>query len=57
MLMRTPLAGERAYVLDRAGRMLPAGTPGELWIGGAGVARGYRGRPELTDAAFTSAVS
>ncbi|MFC7642120.1 AMP-binding protein [Streptosporangium lutulentum] len=31
----TPLAGERAYVLDRAGRMLPAGTPGELWIGGA----------------------
>ncbi|MFJ2028579.1 amino acid adenylation domain-containing protein [Streptosporangium sp. NPDC087985] len=49
----TPLAGERAYVLDRAGRMLPAGTPGELWIGGAGVARGYRGRPELTAAAFT----
>ncbi|MGV9773837.1 amino acid adenylation domain-containing protein [Streptosporangium sp. NPDC003464] len=48
-----PLAGERAYVLDRAGRVLPAGTPGELWIGGAGVARGYRGRPELTAAAFT----
>jgi amino acid adenylation domain-containing protein len=49
----TPLAGERAYVLDRAGRVLPAGTPGELWIGGAGVARGYRGRPETTAAAFT----
>ncbi|GAT70599.1 non-ribosomal peptide synthetase [Planomonospora sphaerica] len=49
----TPLAGERAYVLDRAGRLLPAGTPGELWIGGAGVARGYRGRPETTAAAFT----
>ncbi|MEU6742606.1 amino acid adenylation domain-containing protein [Streptosporangium sandarakinum] len=48
-----PLAGERAYVLDRAGRMLPAGTAGELWIGGAGVARGYRGRPDLTAAAFT----
>ncbi|WP_371783797.1 amino acid adenylation domain-containing protein [Streptosporangium subroseum] len=48
----TPLAGERAYVLDRAGRMLPAGTPGELWIGGAGVARDYRARPELTAAAF-----
>ncbi|MGW4664464.1 amino acid adenylation domain-containing protein [Streptosporangium sandarakinum] len=48
-----PLAGERAYVLDRAGRMLPAGTAGELWIGGVGVARGYRGRPELTAAAFT----
>ncbi|SFI70394.1 amino acid adenylation domain-containing protein [Streptosporangium canum] len=49
----TPLAGERAYVLDRAGRVLPAGRPGELWVGGAGVARGYRGRPELTAAAFT----
>ncbi|WP_067134512.1 non-ribosomal peptide synthetase [Microtetraspora malaysiensis] len=49
----TPLAGERAYVLDRAGRMLPAGTVGELWIGGVGVAMGYRGRPELTAAAFT----
>ncbi|MEU6408848.1 amino acid adenylation domain-containing protein [Microbispora sp. NPDC046933] len=48
-----PLAGERAYVLDRAGRMLPAGVTGELWIGGAGVARGYRGRPDLTAAAFT----
>ncbi|MGW5263809.1 amino acid adenylation domain-containing protein [Microbispora sp. NPDC004025] len=47
-----PLAGERAYVLDRAGRMLPAGVTGELWIGGAGVAAGYRGRPELTAAAF-----
>ncbi|MGI5157431.1 amino acid adenylation domain-containing protein [Microbispora sp. CA-102843] len=48
-----PLAGERAYVLDRAGRMLPAGVTGELWIGGVGVARGYRGRPDLTAAAFT----
>ncbi|GGO17066.1 hypothetical protein GCM10010116_34470 [Microbispora rosea subsp. aerata] len=48
-----PLAGERAYVLDRAGRMLPAGVTGELWIGGAGVGRGYRGRPELTGAVFT----
>ncbi|WP_432921027.1 amino acid adenylation domain-containing protein [Microbispora sp. CA-135349] len=48
-----PLPGERAYVLDRAGRVLPAGVTGELWIGGAGVARGYRGRPDLTAAAFT----
>jgi acyl-CoA synthetase (AMP-forming)/AMP-acid ligase II len=48
-----PLAGERAYVLDRAGRMLPAGVTGELWIGGAGVGDGYRGRPDLTAAAFT----
>ncbi|MFI6819173.1 amino acid adenylation domain-containing protein [Nonomuraea sp. NPDC050328] len=40
-----PLPGERAYVLDQAGRLMPRGATGELWIGGAGVARGYRGRP------------
>ncbi|MEV0197339.1 amino acid adenylation domain-containing protein [Nonomuraea sp. NPDC050691] len=40
-----PLPGEHAYVLDQAGRLLPPGVPGELWIGGAGVARGYRGVP------------
>ncbi|WP_197093986.1 non-ribosomal peptide synthetase [Nonomuraea sp. SBT364] len=45
-----PLPGERAYVLDQAGRLVPPGVPGELWIGGAGVARGYRGLPS---AAFT----
>ncbi|MGP3910179.1 amino acid adenylation domain-containing protein [Nonomuraea sp. 10N515B] len=40
-----PLPGERAYVLDQAGRLVPPGVPGELWIGGVGVARGYRGLP------------
>ncbi|MGN9837864.1 amino acid adenylation domain-containing protein [Nonomuraea sp. H19] len=44
-----PLPGERAYVLDQAGRLVPPGVPGELWIGGAGVAGGYRG---LSAAAF-----
>ncbi|GAA3578951.1 hypothetical protein GCM10022419_070490 [Nonomuraea rosea] len=38
-----PLPGERAYVLDQEGRLVPPGVPGELWIGGSGVARGYRG--------------
>ncbi|MEU4230734.1 amino acid adenylation domain-containing protein [Nonomuraea sp. NPDC026600] len=38
-----PLPGERACVLDQVGRLVPPGVPGELWIGGAGVARGYRG--------------
>ncbi|WP_214416174.1 non-ribosomal peptide synthetase [Sphaerisporangium fuscum] len=38
-----PLPGERAYVLDQSGRLVPPGVPGELWIGGVGVARGYRG--------------
>ncbi|MEV0460388.1 non-ribosomal peptide synthetase [Catellatospora methionotrophica] len=50
----TPLAGEWVYVMDAAGRPALRGTVGELWIGGAGVARGYRGRPELTEAAFTA---
>ncbi|HLL48001.1 MAG TPA: amino acid adenylation domain-containing protein, partial [Longimicrobiaceae bacterium] len=47
-----PLPGARAYVLDRWGRALPAGIPGELFIGGAGVARGYLGRAELTAERF-----
>ncbi|RJL32780.1 amino acid adenylation domain-containing protein [Bailinhaonella thermotolerans] len=47
-----PMPGERLYVVDPLGRALPTGVPGELWIGGAGVAVGYRGRPDLTAAAF-----
>ncbi len=47
-----PLAGETAYVLDAMGRLVPPGVTGELWIGGAGVARGYRNRPDATEASF-----
>ncbi len=47
-----PLAGTRAYVVDRALRPQPAGAVGEIAIGGAGVARGYAGRPALTAARF-----
>jgi acyl-coenzyme A synthetase/AMP-(fatty) acid ligase len=49
-----PVSGTLAYVVDRFGELLPAGAPGELWIGGAGVARGYIGDPELTAARFRS---
>ncbi|MFI7426587.1 amino acid adenylation domain-containing protein [Micromonospora sp. NPDC049836] len=49
-----PTPGARLHVMDAAGRLAPAGAVGELWIGGAGVARGYRGRPELTAAAFVA---
>ncbi|MCX5194630.1 amino acid adenylation domain-containing protein [Streptomyces sp. NBC_00249] len=47
-----PIAHSTAYVLDDLGRLCPVGVPGELCLGGAGVARGYLGRPELTAAAF-----
>src|SRR5690606_31542682 len=43
-----PLDGVRCRVVDAVGRDRPDRVPGELWIGGAGVADGYRGDPERT---------
>ncbi|MEU6476623.1 amino acid adenylation domain-containing protein [Streptomyces sp. NPDC047017] len=43
-----PLPGQRCRVVDPRGRDCPDQVPGELWIGGASVARGYRGDPERT---------
>ncbi len=48
----TPLRGQRYRVVDPHGRDCPDWVPGELWIGGAGVARGYRGDPGRTAERF-----
>jgi amino acid adenylation domain-containing protein len=48
-----PIPGSTAYVLDERGRPQPVGIPGELYVGGDGVAEGYRNRPDLTGRAFS----
>ncbi|MDX2554301.1 non-ribosomal peptide synthetase [Streptomyces stelliscabiei] len=47
-----PLRGSHVYVLDREGHLVPAGVPGELYIGGPQVSRGYVNRPALTAERF-----
>ncbi|MEV6166563.1 amino acid adenylation domain-containing protein [Streptomyces sp. NPDC052052] len=47
-----PIRNTQAWVVDRSGHPVPVGVPGELWLGGSGVARGYTRRPALTAEKF-----
>ncbi|MGA8763862.1 MAG: amino acid adenylation domain-containing protein [Candidatus Sulfotelmatobacter sp.] len=47
-----PIANARLYVLDRHLQLVPAGVPGELYIGGEGVSRGYMNQSSLTHRSF-----
>ena len=48
-----PMPRRFAYVLDRGDNLCPVGVPGEIVVGGAGLARGYLNLPELTAQRFT----
>ncbi|WP_347217489.1 amino acid adenylation domain-containing protein [Chryseobacterium sp.] len=53
-LIGRPVGNSTAYILDGYGRLLPVGAIGELYLGGAGIARGYLNREDLTAERFVN---
>lgn len=51
-LIGWPIPDQKIYVLDRTLNLLPVGAVGELYVGGAGLSRGYLNQPELTKEKF-----
>jgi amino acid adenylation domain-containing protein len=54
MAVGVPIANTTTYVLDASLKIVPANVPGELFLGGAGLAKGYRNKPEKTAERFLS---
>ncbi len=53
-VLGTPIGPSRVLVLDERGALCGVGVPGELYIGGPGLAKGYLNRPELTEERFVA---
>ncbi|GAB3390079.1 non-ribosomal peptide synthetase [Lysobacter fragariae] len=54
ILVGKPVDNTQIHIVDRHMQLMPIGVPGELLIGGTGLARGYCGRPDLTEEKFIS---
>ena len=52
VLIGKPIGNTQIYVLDESLGLVPLGSPGEVYVGGAGVGRGYFRRPDLTATSF-----